>query len=747
MAETKRDGEAVEHVDQSLKQLEAEGEHAPTAEEEARVIRKLDWRLMPMIFLIYMLSVLDRSNLGNAYVAGLTESIDLSGTRYAMLGTVFYISYLIFQGAAVGWKHFPAHIWVSCIVFAWGTISSLQAAAQNYGGLIALRVLLGAGEACYAGVPVYLSFFYPRDRVGFRQGIFLSGSALANAYGGALGYAILLIKSHIASWRILFLIEGLPTLIVAAAAFFVFPDDIRSASFLNEREKFVCMHMVKRGQVADTENHTGLRMNDFLAAFTDWRSYLPGLMYFGCNVSFASLPLFVPTIIAEIGTFSRIQANGLSAPPYLLTFIIIIITAFVSDRVRRRGPFVAVFGIVSAIGFLLLATTEAAAPRYLGVYLAITIFVCVAILIPWCSNTHATESKRAGGWAIFAIMGQCGPVLDFQTLQSWKDAAFVALDIEVGPDGASEIGLAVTTLEKFGSDLSCFHSWHDVQSYSPRVEERKQPIKKGNCFRDLSTPAAHVDKNVVLVGFSMKAEFRFLEMMLPSFANYIDSWIDLQQITQKLDISNQRRWKPALSNCMYVLGLREGFQPKSSAHSAANDALPFHFFRKTRKIKNYLKARNHDRRRFWKGRPKPFDEYPYVALVSMEDGYCFGHELNRLDRVWSFFTSHEPTALGWTGPHYHGHPENGHTKGSSCGSYYVGLPDRVKLECLVEQCHMRSLECGRKLVVQDISDAADRPLTRQELTTQRRENAEERAARDEDALDFLDSCCLPSLEE
>jgi MFS family permease len=65
---------------------------------------------------------------------------------------------------------------VSCIVLFWGTISSLQAAAQNYGGLIALRVLLGAGEACYAGVPLYLSFFYPRNKVGFRQGIFLSGS-------------------------------------------------------------------------------------------------------------------------------------------------------------------------------------------------------------------------------------------------------------------------------------------------------------------------------------------------------------------------------------------------------------------------------------------------------------------------------------------------------------------------------------------------------------------------------------------
>jgi len=143
----------------------------------------------------------------------------------------------------------------------------------------------------------------------------------------------------------------------------------------------------------------------------DLLGYLTGLMYFGCNVSFASLPLFVPTIIGEIGTFSRIQANGLSAPPYLLTFILIIVISFVSDSVRLRGPFVCFFGVVAAIGFLLLATTEAAAPRYLGVYLAITIFVSVAISIPWVSNTHNTESKRAGGFAIFATFGQAGPLL------------------------------------------------------------------------------------------------------------------------------------------------------------------------------------------------------------------------------------------------------------------------------------------------------------------------------------------------
>ncbi|KAI0425743.1 retrograde regulation protein 2 [Xylaria sp. FL1042] len=402
----KRDAELVEDVasDPAI-------EDPPTSEEEKSAIRKLDWRLMPMIFVIYSLSVLDRSNLGNAHVAGLDESLGLKGDQYSTLGTFFYVTYIIFQSAAAGWKHFPAHIWVTCIVISFATISASQAATQNYAGLVVLRFLLGATEAMYAGVPVYLSFFYPRDKVGFRQGIFLSGSALANAYGGALGYAITQIKSHLEPWRILFLIEGLPTFIMAFVAWFCFPDDIESAKFLTDREKQVVKYMVSRDQTADVVNHTGLRLKDFWEAFKDWRSYLTGVMYFGCNVSFASLPLFVPSIIAEIGSFSRIQANGLSAPPYLLTFILIIACSFISDRIRMRGPFVCFFGIVSAVGFLLLATTKGVVPRYLGVYFAITIFVCVAILIPWVSNTHNTESKRAGGFAIFAILGQAGPLL------------------------------------------------------------------------------------------------------------------------------------------------------------------------------------------------------------------------------------------------------------------------------------------------------------------------------------------------
>lgn len=194
-----------------------------------------------------------------------------------------------------GWKHFPAHIWCACVVFAWSALSSLQASVHNFSGLAAIRFFLGVFEAMYAGVPVYLSFFYPRDRVGFRQGLFISGSALANAYGGALGYAILLIRSRVPSWRILFLVEGLPTLLMTAVAFFMLPDSIRDARFLSPREKEVAAHCLNEGLVADTDEgqHAGVRIKELLAGLRDWRSYVTGIIYFGCNVSGPTSPCFL----------------------------------------------------------------------------------------------------------------------------------------------------------------------------------------------------------------------------------------------------------------------------------------------------------------------------------------------------------------------------------------------------------------------------------------------------------------------
>lgn len=129
------------------------------------------------------------------------------------------------------------------------------------------------------------------------------------------------------------------------------------------------------------------------------------------NVSFASLPLFLPTIISEIGSFTEVEANGLTAPPYVLCFILIIAVSVASDRLRMRGPFAALFAFLSAIGFILLGTTETAPPRYFAAFLVVLIFVTTSVVLIWNSNTNSTGSKKAGGLWIMMTVGQCGPML------------------------------------------------------------------------------------------------------------------------------------------------------------------------------------------------------------------------------------------------------------------------------------------------------------------------------------------------
>lgn len=268
------------------------------------------------------------------------------------------------------------------------------------------RFFLGIAEGMFGpGVPYYLSFFYPRDKIGFRHGIFVAGAAMANAYGGALAYALSHIKHGIAPWKLLFIIEGLPTVCLAVVTWFWLPDNLATARFLNERQKQVASVFVARNQQADPSG-TGFKLKECLAAFREPESLLPGLMYFSYNVSYASLPLFVPTIISEMGHFTTITSNGLSAPPYLLCFFTILIISFASDRLGLRGPFIVLCTWTAALGFLLLANTEATAPRYAGVFLAVQVFVAVPLTLAWVANIHPTESKRGGGNVILTTIGQ-----------------------------------------------------------------------------------------------------------------------------------------------------------------------------------------------------------------------------------------------------------------------------------------------------------------------------------------------------
>jgi len=412
-----------------------------TPDEELAVRRKFDRKLVLFVALLYMLSFLDRSNIGNARIAGMDQDLQTSPPRqdwYEWALTSFYFSYIAFEWMSLCWKLIPAHIYVSIIVFSWGLIASLQAVATSYPMLIVLRVLLGISEAGFTGIPFYLSFFFKRHELAFRTAIFISAAPLATSFASTIAWIIVKCAeiTPIAPWRLLFLIEGFPSVIVAVIAWNVIPDSPQTASYLTPREKKVARLRLRaeKSTSSASKPSSGLKGRDLLAILRDPVAWITATMFFLTNMAYSSLPVFLPKILTEMG-HDTVTSQALSAPPYLVAFVVVLFTAHLSDRIRSRtGPLV-FHALASTLGYAFLALAEAVsmAPwlRYLAVYpAAIGFFNVVTLLIAWNINNQASESRQGGGFALMQLVGQCGPLIGTR-LYPDKDAPYYSRGMQV----------------------------------------------------------------------------------------------------------------------------------------------------------------------------------------------------------------------------------------------------------------------------------------------------------------------------
>lgn len=134
-------------------------------------------------------------------------------------------------------------------------------------------------------------------------------------------------------------------------------------------------------------------------------------MYFSCNVSYASLPVFLPTVIKEMG-FTAIDAQGLSAPVYFLSFLLTIATTIIADRTQQRAYTIMLLASLGGVGYILLAACTSTAGRYAGAFVAAAgIFPATANVLPWVSNNQGSDTRRGIGFVILNVVGQCGPLL------------------------------------------------------------------------------------------------------------------------------------------------------------------------------------------------------------------------------------------------------------------------------------------------------------------------------------------------
>ncbi|KAL3443594.1 major facilitator superfamily domain-containing protein [Aspergillus insuetus] len=336
--------------------------------EKKKAFRKLDWNLIPLLGVLYMLSYIDRGNVGNAYTAGMGEDWGITSNQYSWIITAYYIAYIAFHWFILLWKLVSLPMWVAIMAFGWGAASILQAATTNFAGLIALRCLIGAFEAGFApGVAFFLSFFYQRSEM-----------------------------------------EGIPTILMAPVAYWFLPKGPGECCFLTKRENdIVRLRALKaRGR----EEKGKLDFNQVFAAFYDYKNYFQAIIIFCLNAAFAALPAFLPTIIQDIG-YSSVQAQGLSAPPYLAAYVVCLTASFLSDKVGNRSYFLSALSIVGAIGYLVQALVKATGVRYFATYLICAgVFPAVALTFTWVTDNQGSASKRGAGLIIFGMVGQTGSI-------------------------------------------------------------------------------------------------------------------------------------------------------------------------------------------------------------------------------------------------------------------------------------------------------------------------------------------------
>ncbi|KAK8862043.1 high-affinity nicotinic acid transporter [Apiospora arundinis] len=380
-----------------------------------RLIRKIDWTLIPFLALLYLLSFLDRTNIGNARLAGLEKSLGMNplGLDYNIALSVFFPWYVAAEiPSNLAMKRFRPSVWIPSIMVAWAICCTLMGLVHNYAGLLACRMALGVAEGgLFPGITYYITLWYRRHECGLRMAIFFSAATAAGAFGGLLARGIVELdgRANLGGWAWIFIIEGIITMIVAIAAFFIMNDYPDTAKFLTATEKQEVMRRLEedRSSLAD-EFH----LKYFWDAMKDWKIWVHMFITIGIYTPLYSFSLFLPTIISSLGFTNDKTAQLMTVPPYIAACICCIGGGYLADRHGQRGVYMIFFNCVAIFGFILQIASSNNALKYAGTFFAaMGIYPNVPQGVAWNGNNIGGSTKRGVGIAMHVGFGNLGGVI------------------------------------------------------------------------------------------------------------------------------------------------------------------------------------------------------------------------------------------------------------------------------------------------------------------------------------------------
>lgn len=402
-------------VDVQLEEASSEITTTPfDAARTRKLLWKLDWNIVPFLSLLYLLSFLDRTNIGNAKLFGLQKSLHMPTTgpkaiQYNAALAIFFPFYVAAEiPSNMMMKRLRPSLWLTIIMLAWSICTICMGFVTNYKGLLVVRAALGVAEGgLFPGVTYYITMWYARHECGLRMALFFSAATAAGAFGGLLAFGINKMDGvgGRKSWSWIFILEGILTLVVAFVAYWAINDYPRTAKFLTEEERTEVERRLKsdRSSLADEFD-----VKYALDALKDWKIYVHMLITIGIYTPLYSISLFLPTIIKNMG-YTNEKSQLMTVPVYVVACVFTITAGFLADKMRQRGIFMLTFEIVAIIGFAMLASSGKPAIQYVGTFFAASgIYPLVPMGVAWNGNNIGGSLKRGVGIAMHVGFGNLG---------------------------------------------------------------------------------------------------------------------------------------------------------------------------------------------------------------------------------------------------------------------------------------------------------------------------------------------------
>ncbi|TPX16106.1 uncharacterized protein E0L32_004101 [Thyridium curvatum] len=408
-----------------------------TPEEERHMVRKMDINIFPILICLYILSFLDRVNIGmciaqniipraqltfpfqgNARLYHLEDDLGLKGNEYQLCVSMLFVTYVTFElPTNLVLKMVQPKRFIPMISIGWGIISMCTGFVNNKAQMIVMRLLLGVCEAGYfPAICFYLTFFYRRRELAVRIFYLFAASAVSGSCGGLLAYAI----GHMdgirgySAWRWLMILEGIPTIILGAVSYFVLANDPYDARYLTDREKsFTPIRRQLDGTSLGMEGDKNkIDWQQCFEAWKDWKVWSLATAQIGVTVMLYGYSTFLPTIINALG-YSGVHTQLLTIPCYATGALIYLVVAHMSDRTGYRGYFVVGGCVAACTGYAILLGTPhyGAGAQYAGcIIVAAGLYVAVGIPISWMPNNLPSHYKRAAGQGTSMTLGNCAGI-------------------------------------------------------------------------------------------------------------------------------------------------------------------------------------------------------------------------------------------------------------------------------------------------------------------------------------------------